>query len=64
MLLRVFFDHGNPQANREIFAFRIAELPAQLFVIALFQHFDIQGHSSCKMLYVVSIALDVPLQLG
>ena len=53
-----FFNCFNPETQCEVLALGIAKLPAQLFLISLFQNFKIEWNGLRQVLYVVSIPLE------
>lgn len=52
----------NPEAERKVLALGVAEPPAQLALIALFQYLKIEGHGPRRVLYVVAIPLEIAFQ--
>lgn len=63
-LLRSFFRYRvNPQSEGEVLVFGVAQLPTQVFLISLLQHFKIEWNSLRQVLYIVAVPLDIPFQL-
>ena len=62
-VLSVFFNHLDPKTHCKVLALRVAKLPAQLLLLALFQHSQIEWDGACQMFHVVPVTLNVALQL-
>jgi hypothetical protein len=52
-------DHLNPKFESQVFALRISELKAKLFLVVFMSGFQVQRNELCEVLYVVAIALDI-----
>ena len=53
----------DPKTQCEVFALRITELPAQLLLIALFEDFQIERDDLGQVFHIISVPLNVALQL-
>jgi hypothetical protein len=62
-LERALLGNGfNPEAQGKVFALGVAQLPAQLALIALSQYLKIEGNGLRQILYVVAIPLEIAFQ--
>ena len=57
-------DHVDPQLKREVFTIRARELEPQLLGISLTQHGYVKSGTTCKTLYILSIAIGISREFG